>query len=185
MANNGISYIGNNVNNYTTDEASQRAAANSMFAWLNPTSSYAPVASQQAMRYSDMLNSWNNLNNAAADNLIADTFSKNIGGWTKLGGLGLDITNSILGFLGQKKYYNIIKDQMAQSAAQYNETMNTAFKNQNQQKADLLSARAQFHTGNSHAYDDEIAANALQRGYTGSSGAATNDYITYKRSANA
>ena len=97
-------------------------------------------------------------------------------------GLGLGALSGIGSYLNGKKYMSMLKDQMAQQNAQFNETYNNKLKEYNTSLADRLRARAAFETGNSSAYNDEITNNSLSRGQTGN---ANSSYLNYKRSENA
>lgn len=97
-------------------------------------------------------------------------------------GLGLGALSGIGSYLNGKKYMSMLKDQMAQQNAQFNETYNNKLKEYNTSLADRLRARAAFETGNSSAYNDEITNNSLSRGQTGN---ADSSYLNYKRSENA
>lgn len=97
-------------------------------------------------------------------------------------GLGLGALSGIGSYLNGKKYMSMLKDQMAQQNAQFNETYNNKLKEYNTSLADRLRARAAFETGNSSAYNDEITNNSLARGQTGN---ADSSYLNYKRSENA
>lgn len=97
-------------------------------------------------------------------------------------GIGLNAINGFLGYKMGKEYLNQARENLAFEKSKFNETYNNALKQYNTSLADRLRARAAFETGNSHAYDDEVAANSMQRGQTGQAGA---DYLNYKRSANA
>ncbi len=97
-------------------------------------------------------------------------------------GIGLDAFNGWQNYRLGKAYLNQAKDNLAFQKAQFNETYNNALKQYNTGLADRIRARAAFETGNSHAYDDEITANSMQRGQSGQAGS---DYLNYKRSANA
>ena len=97
-------------------------------------------------------------------------------------GLGLGALSGIGSYLNGKKYMSMLKDQMAQQNAQFNETYNNKLKEYNTSLADRLRARAAFETGNSSAYNDEITNNSLARGQTGN---ADSFYLNYKRSENA
>ena len=97
-------------------------------------------------------------------------------------GLGLNAYSSWQNYKLGKDYLNQAKENLAFEKSKFNETYNNALKQYNTALADRLRARAAFETGNSNAYNDEIAANSMQRGQTGNAGS---DYLNYKRSANA
>lgn len=97
-------------------------------------------------------------------------------------GIGLNAINGFLGYKMGKEYLNQARENLAFEKSKFNETYNNALKQYNTSLADRLRARAAFETGNSNAYNDEIAANSMQRGQTGQAGS---DYLNYKRSANA
>ena len=96
-------------------------------------------------------------------------------------GMGLNGLAGIGNYLNGKKQLALAKQAMAQQQNNFNESFNAAFKQYNTALADRLASRANFQTGDSHAYDDEIAANSVERGHTG---AADSSYLNYKRSAN-
>ena len=181
MADFSSSYLLNNPNSYTMSEVSDRAAANQVFAALNPTSSYTPLANSYAQSYTDALNSWVKNNGGSNNGVLSDIGLKD---WLEVGKLGLNGITGVLGYLSNKKNYNLIKDQMAQSAQQFNETYNNQLKQLNESRGDRLTAAAAFNTGNQHAYDDRISSGSYTRGNTASSGSDVNNYIAYKQSAN-
>ncbi len=96
-------------------------------------------------------------------------------------GTGLNGLAGIGAYLNGKEQLKLARQAMAQQQNNFNESFNAAFKQYNRGLTDLLSSRANFQTGDSHAYDDEIAANSVERGHTG---AADSSYLNYKRSAN-
>lgn len=97
-------------------------------------------------------------------------------------GLGMDIFNGFNTYRQGKDYLNLARDNLAFQQNLTNESYNNVLKQWNAKQADVIRQRAAFETGNSHAYDDEIAANAMARGQTGQAGS---DYLNYQRSANA
>ena len=117
-------------------------------------------------------NSWNN------GFLGSEAFGNTLKGF----GIGLDFFNGITGYKRGKDFLNLAKDNLAFQQNLTNESYNNTLKQWNGALADKIRQRAGFETGNSHAYDDEIAANQARRGETGYSSA---DYLNYKRSANA
>lgn len=121
---------------------------------------------------------------------VADTTGKNTGflgsqGYTNILnsiGLGLQGLYGIGSYLNGRKQLAMAKEAMRQQQANFNESFNAAFKEMNTRDARRIAAAAQFEKGDSHAYDDEIAANAYERGHTSP---ADSSYLTFKRSANA
>jgi len=98
------------------------------------------------------------------------------------GGLILGGINSINAIKNANKQIAMARDALNFQKSLANETMNANFKQYNTALADRLRARAAFETGDSTAYDDEIAANSFRRGETGNAGSG---YLNYQRSANA
>lgn len=96
-------------------------------------------------------------------------------------GLGLNGLVGIGSYLNGRKQLALAKQAMQQQQNNFNESYNAALKNYNTSLADRIMNRANFQTGNAHAYDDEIAANQMERGHTSP---ANSSYLTYKRSAN-
>lgn len=97
-------------------------------------------------------------------------------------GLGMNLFNGFNSYRQGKEYLNLARDNLNFQQNLTNESYNNVLKQWNARQADVLRQRAAFETGNSNAYNDEIAANAMQRGQTGQAGS---DYLNYQRSANA
>lgn len=177
-------YLLGNSNSLTKEELSQRAAANQVFASLNPNSSYANTAQQMSNTYADILNKWSEL--GAAANTIGNNNNGNDAS-NSLFTNGLDTAkfvlsglNSWMNYKNAKEALKFNKEAFYQQQANWNETYNQKLKEYNTALADRLRARAAFETGNQNAYNDEIAANSARRGETGNS---SSSYLNYQRSA--
>lgn len=119
-----------------------------------------------------------NQTNAVNNQAYNQTFSN----WLGVGQLALNGLAGIGSYLNGKSYLKLAKQQLQQQNDQFNETYNNKLKEYNTSLADRLRARAAFETGDSTAYNDEITANSMQRGYTGN---ADSSYLNYQRSTNA
>lgn len=172
-------YLFGNSNFFTKNELSQRAAANQVYAALNPNSSYAGTAQQMGQNYADILNHWTDISNSingganASNSIFAN---------------GLDAAKFVLSGINAWQNYKLGKDALNfnkeafyQQQANWNEKYNKALKEYNETLASRLRARAGFETGDPAAYNDEITANSMRRGETGNSSA---DYLNYKFSSN-
>ena len=146
----------------------------------NPVTDTSSFASWMKSLQSNPADSENNVaSNVYDQGFLGSNSMKNVLGAV---GLGLGALSGIGSYLNGKKYMSMLKDQMAQQNAQFNETYNNKLKEYNTALADRLRARAAFETGNSSAYNDEITNNSLSRGQTGN---ANSSYLNYKRSENA
>lgn len=174
----GTEYLFDNPNFFTKQELSQRAAANQVYAALNPNSSYAGTAQQMGQNYADILNHWTDISNSingtgnSSNSMFAD---------------GIDAAKFVLSGINAWQNYKLGKDTLNfnkeafyQQQANWNEKYNKALKEYNETLASRLRQRAAFETGNQTAYNDEIAANSMRRGETGNSSA---DYLNYKFSS--
>ncbi len=108
-------------------------------------------------------------------------------GWTGEGLIknGLDGIGMVMGYLNGKKayqmgqdYLNLARNNMLYEQKMTTDSYNNTLKQYNARLADRLRARAAFEQGNTHAYDDEIAANQMTSSPNPSD-------LSYKRSANA
>lgn len=153
--------------------------AKSAFMSANPATGTNSFASWMQSSQSKPDSENNVASNAYDQGFLGSNAMKNVLGAV---GLGLGALSGIGSYLNGKKYMSMLKDQMAQQNAQFNETYNNKLKEYNTALADRLRARAAFETGNSSAYNDEITNNSLSRGQTGN---ANSSYLNYKRSENA
>ncbi len=101
-----------------------------------------------------------------------------------LAGIGqaLNAFSGIGSYLNGRSQIKLAKQALNDQRNQFNESYNNILKQYNTGLADRLRARAAFETGDSTAYNDEIAANSMRRGETGNSNAS---YLNYQRTANA
>lgn len=202
----GSYLLGNNTNTTrTAAELQARGANNLMYAMTsNPNSSYSQALGKVSDAFSGMnngstlQNSWSNylaqgnytpesLQNWSANNVFGvqnGNYNQTLSNWLGIGQLGVGLLSGLGSYFNGKSYLNLAKQQLAQQENQFNETFNQSLKERNAADADRISNRALYATGNSHAYDDEIAANAYARGHTGTDSSEDN-YLAYKRSANA
>lgn len=155
------------------------ANAKSAFMAANPATGSSNYASWMKSLQSKLGSGNNVTGNAYDQGFLGSNAMGNVLGAV---GLGLGALSGIGSYLNGKKYMSMLKDQMAQQNAQFNETYNNKLKEYNTSLADRLRARAAFETGNSSAYNDEITNNSLSRGQTGN---ADSSYLNYKRSENA
>ena len=142
--------------------------------------------------YTSVFNSWyanNHPYNAAGNGVQAgNPWDNGFWGSSAFGnalqgiGLGMNLFNGFNTYRQGKDYLNLARDNLNFQQNLTNESYNNVLKQWNARQADVLRQRAAFETGNSNAYNDEIAANAMQRGQTGQAGS---DYLNYQRSANA
>lgn len=153
--------------------------AKSAFMSANPATGTNSFASWMQSSQSKPDSENNVASNVYDQGFLGSNAMKNVLGAV---GLGLGALSGIGSYLNGKKYMSMLKDQMAQQNAQFNETYNNKLKEYNTSLADRLRARAAFETGNSSAYNDEITNNSLSRGQTGN---ANSSYLNYKRSENA
>lgn len=153
--------------------------AKSAFMSSNPATGTNSFASWMQSSQSNPDSENNVASNVYDQGFLGSNAMKNVLGAV---GLGLGALSGIGSYLNGKKYMSMLKDQMAQQNAQFNETYNNKLKEYNTSLADRLRARAAFETGNSSAYNDEITNNSLSRGQTGN---ANSSYLNYKRSENA
>lgn len=207
MPNNGLLGSGVSTNlSRTADELSMRGANNLIHVLSNgPTDSYSQSLAKVSDAFSGMnngnkiQNSWaqfvnngdysnnayaNWANNNVFNNGNNNNYNQTFSNWLNLGQLGVNLLSGLGSFFNGRSYLNLAKNQLAQQQNQFNETYNNALKKENAADSALISNRALYKTGDSHAYDDEIAANAYSRGHTGTD-SSEDSYLGYKRSANA
>ena len=207
MPNNGLLGSGVSANlSRTADEMSMRGANNLIHVLSNgPTNSYSQSLAKVSDAFSGMRNggqiqnSWAQFvnNGDYSNNAYANWASNNVfnngnnnsynqafSNWLNLGQLGVNLLSGLGSFFNGRSYLNLAKNQLAQQQEQFNQSYNDALKGQNTSISDRISNRALYKTGDSHAYDDEIAANMYSRGHTGTD-SSEDSYLTYKRSANA
>lgn len=176
---NALSMPTNGIANTTSNALNKLGAAKSAFMSANPATGTSSFASWMRSLQSKLGSGNNVANNAYDQGFLGSNAMGNVLGAV---GLGLGALSGIGSYLNGKKYMSMLKDQMAQQNAQFNETYNNKLKEYNTSLADRLRARAAFETGNSSAYNDEITNNSLSRGQTGN---ANSSYLNYKRSENA
>lgn len=181
--------IGGSISNYTNTLNSLTNA--------NPVAKIASWGNTAANTTANIANQWNQLTglgltNAQIQQLINNQsqqiqnqgYNQQFSNWLGAGQLALSGLAGLGSYFNSKSYLNTVKDQMNQQNQQFNETYNNRLKQMNKTDANILRARAHQETGDSHAYDDEIAANAYTRGHTGTD-SSENDYLSYKRGSNA
>lgn len=167
------------IANTAVNALNKLGAAKSAFMSANPATGTSSFASWMRSLQSKLGSGNNVASNAYDQGFLGSNAMGNVLGAV---GLGLGALSGIGSYLNGKKYMSMLKDQMAQQNAQFNETYNNKLKEYNTALADRLRARAAFETGNSSAYNDEITNNSLSRGQTGN---ANSSYLNYKRSENA
>ena len=176
---NALSMSTNGIANTAPNALNKLGAAKSAFMSANPATGTSSFASWMRSLQSKLGSGNNVASNAYDQGFLGSNAMGNVLGAV---GLGLGALSGIGSYLNGKKYMSMLKDQMAQQNAQFNETYNNKLKEYNTSLADRLRARAAFETGNSSAYNDEITNNSLSRGQTGN---ANSSYLNYKRSENA
>lgn len=176
---NALSMPTSGIANTASNALNKLGAAKSAFMSANPTTGTSSFASWMRSLQSKLGSGNNVASNAYDQGFLGSNAMGNVLGAV---GLGLGALSGIGSYLNGKKYMSMLKDQMAQQNAQFNETYNNKLKEYNTSLADRLRARAAFETGNSSAYNDEITNNSLSRGQTGN---ANSSYLNYKRSENA
>lgn len=176
---NALSMPTSGIANTASNALNKLGAAKSAFMSANPATGASSFASWMRNLQSKLGSGNNVASNAYDQGFLGSNAMGNVLGAV---GLGLGALSGIGSYLNGKKYMSMLKDQMAQQNAQFNETYNNKLKEYNTSLADRLRARAAFETGSSSAYNDEITNNSLSRGQTGN---ANSSYLNYKRSENA
>lgn len=185
----------NNIRNFSLNNNVPTAINN--LSQANPVAKIASWGNNAANATQNVANQWNQLTNLGftsgqiqqlLDNQTQQIqnqgYNQTFSNWLNLGQLGAGLLSGLGSYFNGKSYLNLAKNQLAQQQNQFNETYNNALKKENAADSALISNRALYKTGDSHAYDDEIAANAYSRGHTGTD-SSEDSYLGYKRSANA
>ena len=185
----------NNIRNFSLNNNVPSAINN--LSQANPVAKIASWGNNAANATQNVANQWNQLTNLGftsgqiqqllnnqTQQIQNQSYNQTFSNWLNLGQLGAGLLSGLGSYFNGKSYLNLAKNQLAQQQSQFNETYNNALKKENAADSALISNRALYKTGDSHAYDDEIAANAYSRGHTGTD-SSEDSYLGYKRSANA